>query len=501
MVANVFADRVRDTSTSGGTGTFTLSGTAPINYRTFGAVCTTGDLVPYTIVNRVLGEWETGIGRYGGSNTLIRQGGDSSTPTPTNLARVMSSSNAGSLVPFSGSGTQTKDVVLSMNARMQRVDLPSVTDFGADPTGAVDSSNAFNAAWQANGCIYAPRGKYLWASPITMPSTQDVGLIGDGAWSGLDVTGASWTAAMGGTLIVANYTTGSCLTVPGVQGVRLKGFTLTRSTIATTGYGIDAMTNIPTFAYFDDLHLMHHNIGIGMAGWDTWSVLQNSVSEQNATHGFYVNGQLQLSNLFAWGNTGGSAFYVDDGGFGPASSGNWRGLQCAGTHAGYGLRVNGVGSAHRIEGLRISDSFFGGATSGNVSIDSYATAPHTFTNVYCEAAPSGVDCWTFSANNPTINMVNCSGTGSGAFNALNTAAPQTNVMGGYFQGTGSGNGIFVSASSKKLTVMGIHATGFATGVNAQSCTGLAIHGCNLTAGNTAAINSTGSTSPSTVGNY
>jgi hypothetical protein len=95
-MALIFADRVRDTSTTTGTGTITLADSAPTGFRKFGDVCANGDTVPYTI--EMGGEWEVGIGTY-------------STSGPT-LSRdtIKASSNGGSAVNFSAG---TKQVYLS----------------------------------------------------------------------------------------------------------------------------------------------------------------------------------------------------------------------------------------------------------------------------------------------------------------------------------------------------------------------------------------------------
>jgi hypothetical protein len=59
----------------------------------------------------------------------------------------------------------------------------SILTYGADPTGNVDSSPAFQAAAAAlpitGGTIYVPPGHYLCASQINLPSIQ-LSIIGDG---------------------------------------------------------------------------------------------------------------------------------------------------------------------------------------------------------------------------------------------------------------------------------------------------------------------------------
>lgn len=87
------ASRVKDTSTTAGSGNLTLSGTAPTGYQTFNTAFGTNVRFPYTIENSVNGEWEVGVGYLSASTTFVRE-------------TVEESSNSGSAVTFSA-GTQT----------------------------------------------------------------------------------------------------------------------------------------------------------------------------------------------------------------------------------------------------------------------------------------------------------------------------------------------------------------------------------------------------------
>ena len=87
-----YADRVKDTTTTTGTGDITLSGTAPTGYQTFNAGLGTGVYFHYCIAGGA--EWEVGVGYLSAATTLVRQ-------------TVLASSNSGSVVTFSAG---TKDV-------------------------------------------------------------------------------------------------------------------------------------------------------------------------------------------------------------------------------------------------------------------------------------------------------------------------------------------------------------------------------------------------------
>jgi hypothetical protein len=95
-MALVVKDRVRETSTTTGTGTFTLAG-AVAGFQSFTAIGT-GNTTYYTIV--MSGDWEVGLGTWTSPDQLSRD-------------TVLASSNAGALVPF---GSGTKDVFCTFPA-------------------------------------------------------------------------------------------------------------------------------------------------------------------------------------------------------------------------------------------------------------------------------------------------------------------------------------------------------------------------------------------------
>ena len=134
-MAHITADRVRDTSTTTGTGAVTVSGTAPTGYRTFSAVCATSDTFWYTIAHQTATEWEVGLGTYSSANTITR-------------TTVLASSNAGSAVTFSAG---TKDVFITMPAAIFSgavIGVPYGGTGAATLTGVVkgNGTSAFTAA-------------------------------------------------------------------------------------------------------------------------------------------------------------------------------------------------------------------------------------------------------------------------------------------------------------------------------------------------------------------
>lgn len=98
-MALVFADRVKETTTTTGTGTITLGGAAT-GYQSFSPIGN-GNQTYYSIIDNTNNVWEVGIGTYTSSGTTLSRD------------TVLSSSNSGSLVNFSAG---SKDVICTFPA-------------------------------------------------------------------------------------------------------------------------------------------------------------------------------------------------------------------------------------------------------------------------------------------------------------------------------------------------------------------------------------------------
>ena len=116
------ANRVQETTTTGGTGTITLGG-AVTGYLTFASSFATSSVLFYTIDNGV-GEWEIGIGTLVTTGTLSR-------------TTVIASSNGGALVNF---GSGTKRVFCSAPTRSLVPDQDS-------KSGYVLTTDGTNPSW------------------------------------------------------------------------------------------------------------------------------------------------------------------------------------------------------------------------------------------------------------------------------------------------------------------------------------------------------------------
>ena len=94
------ADRVKETTTTTGTGTVTLGG-AGTGFRTFSAAIGAGNTCYYTIVDRITGDWEIGIGTV------------STSPDRLSRDTILKSSNSNAAVSFASG---TKDVFIDIPA-------------------------------------------------------------------------------------------------------------------------------------------------------------------------------------------------------------------------------------------------------------------------------------------------------------------------------------------------------------------------------------------------
>ncbi len=139
-MALVIADRVRETTTSTGTGTLTLGGPYS-GFQAF-SVLGNGNTTYYAIVDPTTGSWEVGIGTYTSSgNTLSRD-------------TVLSSSNADALVPFSAG---VKDVICTQPAeRAVYLDTATNATIPNITTGVLTATA--NSSFTSTGALTISKG-------------------------------------------------------------------------------------------------------------------------------------------------------------------------------------------------------------------------------------------------------------------------------------------------------------------------------------------------------
>jgi hypothetical protein len=159
-MALVLADRVKETTTTTGTGTVTLLG-ASTGFQSF-AVIGDGNTTYYTIAGQTTSEWEVGIGTYTSSGTTLAR------------TTVLSSSNGGSAVNFSAG---TKDVFVTYPASKSTYETA-----GQEIYAGADGSIYLNAITIARDSTIPVNYNGMSAGPITVNSGITVTVSSGSTW-------------------------------------------------------------------------------------------------------------------------------------------------------------------------------------------------------------------------------------------------------------------------------------------------------------------------------
>jgi hypothetical protein len=198
-MAFITADRVKDTSTTTGTGNITVSGSAPFGYRTFSTVMSVADTFYYAIQGQSTAEWEIGVGTYASTNQFAR-------------TTVLASSASGSAVSFS-SGTKNVFITLAATRTLQLGPSDTLTA-GSVPYGT-GSALAYTAAGTSGQFLKSNgAGAPTWVTAAGTGTVTSVDV--SGGTTGLTASGGpvttSGTITLAGTLAITNGGTNSTAT-------------------------------------------------------------------------------------------------------------------------------------------------------------------------------------------------------------------------------------------------------------------------------------------------
>jgi len=145
------ADRVKETTSTTGTGTITLAG-AVSGYQSFNSAFSDGDLVYYAIESGT--DWETGIGTFTSSGTTLAR------------TTVLKSSNSNNAISLSG----TSMVWCDATAHLLSNPPKSIPKWQAGRYYVLPAFNSLtsNVALTANK---------LWGTPLTVPERCTISML------------------------------------------------------------------------------------------------------------------------------------------------------------------------------------------------------------------------------------------------------------------------------------------------------------------------------------
>jgi hypothetical protein len=341
-MAFITADRVKDTSTTTGTGNITVSGSAPFGYRTFSTVLSVADTFYYAIQGQSTAEWEIGVGTYVSTNQFAR-------------TTVLASSASGSAVSFS-SGTKNVFITLAATRTLQLKsgDTPTA---GSIPYGDGSTLSYSSVGTAGQVLISGGSSSPTWSSAGTGSVTS---VAVSGGTTGLTTSGGpvttSGTITLAGTLATANGGTGGTATPTAGTIPYGTGTALAYSAAGTSGQVLTS----------------------GGAGAPTWSTITGTgtVTSVNVSGGStgltYSGGPITGSGTITMAGT----LAVANGGTGLTTTpsngqldiGNGSGFTRATLTAGSNITItNGVGS------ISIASTGGGAASNriinGNMAVD------------------------------------------------------------------------------------------------------------------------------------
>ena len=198
-MALIIKDRIKEVTTTAGTGAITLGG-ASATFETFSSYMTNGDTAYYAIVHTASGvdEWEVGLGTWNTGNTFTR-------------TTVIAGTNDGSQVDFSAG---IKDIFMTYPAS-----IAAYTDGSGDLSGdiglgnhstteLVEGSNLYYTDARVDAHLSGGTGVTYSSGAISIG--QDVATTADVTFNSIDTTNGvtvGGDATIEGNLTVNGTTT------------------------------------------------------------------------------------------------------------------------------------------------------------------------------------------------------------------------------------------------------------------------------------------------------
>ena len=483
-MALVLKDRVKETSTTAGTGTITLDG-AVTGFQSFSAVGN-GNSTYYAIVDNATGAWEVGIGTYTSSGTTLSR------------TTVLSSSNAGSLVSFAAN---PKDVFVT---------YPSERGVWLDSAGNVLVQYEFNTINATTANLTTAN---ITAGTVSTTPTSNTDIANKQYVDGLVTQGISYHDPV----FVESPNTAGNLNATYNNGSSGVGATLTNAgtQVALTIDGILMTVGKRVLIYnqtnqFENGVYEVTTVGDGSTNWvltrtadtDTYGLRDPNALGYNDAF-FVTNGNTGAGETYVCTTTGTITFGTTAITFAQISSAQvytaGTGLTLTGTQfsitntavtaATYGsacavpvFAVNAQGQITSVTNTNIAIS--GSAVSGNISGQAGSVANSLTAGTYLTGTAfngSAAQTWTVDATDANTASKVVARDASGNFSAgtitaalsgnATTATTATNVAGGaanqlVYQSS-SGTSTFAAAPTTSSTYLYWNGSAFAWGTVAQ----------------------------------
>ena len=413
-MALVLADRVRDTTTTTGTGTVTLSGTAPTGYQNF-SVIGNANTTYYTI--NAGSEWEVGIGTYSATGpTLARN-------------TVLESSNANALVNFSAG---TKDVFVTYPSD-KSVNYDEANNLTVTGRTTLAAPNTSAAAWTTaginlvqNAATFTDTTSSGTVTNVYMNNFGAQTLAASSAVTASNLYGTFFTAPVAGANVTATNTFAlgaDTLRVLGTingAGISLNGGVIFNTAASNISIGTSQTTGILTLG--------------NTAGTGTITLGQSTVSQTtNIQAGATASGSTKTINIGTSGAAGSTTSIAIGAAAGTSATTVNQTLSVTGTlNVGASLNVNGITSNTNIGTSQTTGLLTLGNTAGTGIITLGQSTVSQTTNIQAGATASGstktinIGTGGLSGSTSTITIGSTAGTSTTTVNGalvLSSALP------------------------------------------------------------------------------
>ena len=509
-MALILKDRVKETSSSSGTGNITLGGAFP-GYQTFNAAIASGSTVYYTIHNLTAGdddEWEVGVGTFTSPATLARTTVlSSSTGSAINFTAGASGlevfitqpaeeavylNQATGLVEVGGNGTNTVSftAINTTNLTANTVTLTA----GTITTNAANATDITNKAY-VDGLVAAGihfHAPVLVESPTALIATYNQpGGAGNGVGATLTNSGSNVALVIDGVTLsntarVLVYTQSNAVqngvytvTNPGAPDAPGPGaaWVLTRATDADT-YVIDSPTGLSEGSTF---FVQSGNTGAGetytcnTTGTITFGTTNITFAQISSAQIYSAGTGLSLTNTtFSIANTAVTAAqYGNDGAVGQFTVNaqgqltNAANVSINASSISVGTLANGrttAASANGASTIVLRDS--NGSFAGNVitTTTSNATTFNGTTGAFTNVSGNGVALTAINASNIS------SGTLANARTTASDANSASTIVARDASGNFGANVITATFSGNGATLSAINASNISSGTIANART-------------------------------